>query len=99
MLINHDFKYTMTLVSNSNFKAFGKDILNFFVFSVSILNQFIVTNSLQKIWKLSSYPLYHSVYESFHLVEKYVDPDFKVRTYIRCCVRFIKPIMIISIHK
>lgn len=27
---------------------------------------------------LSSYPLYHSVYETFHLVETHMDPTFKV---------------------
>ena len=28
---------------------------------------------------LSSYPLYHSVYETFHLVDEIMDPGFKVR--------------------
>jgi hypothetical protein len=27
---------------------------------------------------LSSYPLYHSVYETFHLVDAFLDPGFKV---------------------
>ncbi len=27
---------------------------------------------------LSSYPLYHSVYETFHLAETFYDPDFTV---------------------
>ena len=30
-------------------------------------------------WKISSYPLYHSVYETYHLVSTFVDPDFNVR--------------------
>lgn len=27
---------------------------------------------------MSSYPLYHTVYETFHLMETFIDPDFKV---------------------
>lgn len=29
-------------------------------------------------WSISSYPLYHSAYETFHLVESFIDPDFLV---------------------
>ena len=30
---------------------------------------------------LSSYPLYHSAYESFYLVDQHMDPGFRVSTH------------------
>ena len=36
---------------------------------------------------LSSYPLYHTVYDTFHLVDKIMDPGFKV-----CIVLYLEQI-------
>lgn len=33
--------------------------------------------SFQKVDKFSSYPVYHSVYETYEIVEKFYDPTFK----------------------
>lgn len=33
--------------------------------------------SIQKTERYSSYPVYHSVYETFEIVEKFYDPSFK----------------------
>lgn len=33
--------------------------------------------SFQKTEKYSSYPVYHTVYETFEIVEKFYDPTFK----------------------
>ena len=37
---------------------------------------------------LSSYPLYHTIYETFHLVNEIMDPDFVVRLQFLKCLQF-----------
>ncbi|XP_013407202.1 N-acetylated-alpha-linked acidic dipeptidase 2-like [Lingula anatina] len=34
------------------------------------------TYTYTSAWKISSYPVYHSVYETFEIMEKFIDPDF-----------------------
>lgn len=43
-----------------------------------LLIEFVcVCVSVQKTERYSSYPVYHSVYETFELVERFYDPSFK----------------------
>jgi len=38
---------------------------------------FCVRVSMQRTERYSSYPVYHSVYETYEIVEKFYDPSFK----------------------
>ena len=53
-------------------------ILSFPLISWDILLWFNSNWNFQEKYKIASYPLYHSKYETFFAVDKYLDPGFQV---------------------
>ena len=45
--------------------------------------ELMINFSLQNQYKISSYPLYHSKYETFKVVDEIMDRGFKVEIYVQ----------------
>ena len=47
------------------------------LFPINLTEDKTIVVFSQKTYPVASYPCYHSVYETYQLVEKYYDPEFK----------------------